>query len=239
MATHDRIRLTACYREAPRSSWTRGLSSSGACRARLLVEAATGHDLGYAAAMRPTAAQMAVSLGLAPHPEGGFFLETYRAARTLSTPRGERPASTAIIFLVTAESVSRLHRLASDELWVYQGGSPLELVTIAPDGLLERRVLAGVHEIGRGGDRGASPGVEIPAGPPAGSRDRLTQALVPAGSWQGARLAGHPRPRAPHAWALVSCVVTPGFDFADFELGDRDDLLAAYPQHAAIVRELT
>ena len=77
---------------------------------------------------------MAASLGLEPHPEGGYYLETYRAAQTLQTPRGERPASTAIIFLVTAESVSRLHRLTSDELWVFQGGLPLEIVTIAPDG---------------------------------------------------------------------------------------------------------
>src|SRR5512141_584368 len=83
----------------------------------------------YAAGMRPTAAQLAASLGLEPHPEGGYYLETYRAAQTLRTPRGERPASTAILFLVTAESVSRLHRLSSDELWVHQGGLPLELVT--------------------------------------------------------------------------------------------------------------
>ena len=52
--------------------------------------------------MRPTAAQMAASLGLAPHPEGGYYRETYRAAQTLVTPRGERPASTAIVFLITA-----------------------------------------------------------------------------------------------------------------------------------------
>lgn len=163
--------------------------------------------------MRPTAAQMAASLGLEPHPEGGYYLETYRAAQTLRTPRGERPACTAIIFLVTEGSVSRLHRLSSDELWVYQGGLPLELVTIAPDGVLQRRVL--------------------------GSLDSLTQALVPAGSWQGARLAGGPHLPADHAWALVSCVVTPGFDFADFEMGDRAALLAAHPAHAELIRELT
>ena len=84
---------------------------------------------------------MAASLGLEPHPEGGYYRETYRAAQTLRTPRGERPASTAILFLITAESVSRLHRLSSDELWVYQGGLPLEIVTIAPGGGILRRVL--------------------------------------------------------------------------------------------------
>jgi predicted cupin superfamily sugar epimerase len=159
---------------------------------------------------------MAASLGLEPHPEGGYYLETYRAAQTIPTPGGERPASTAILFLVTAESVSRLHRLSSDELWVYQGGLPLELVTIAPDGELRRRVL---------GDQGAP--------------DWLPQALVPAGSWQGARLAGGPHEPAHDAWALASCVVTPGFDFADFELGDRDALLAEHGEHAQLIRAFT
>ncbi len=159
---------------------------------------------------------MAASLGLQPHPEGGYYLETYRAAQTLQTPRGERPASTAIIFLVTAESMSRLHRLTSDELWMYQGGLPLEIVTIAPDGGLKRRVL----------------------GDPEGE-GLLPQVLVPAGSWQGARLAGGPHLSAGHGWALVSCVVTPGFDFADFEVGERAALVAAYPQHGEVIEQLT
>ena len=189
--------------------------------------------------MRPTAAQMAASLGLEPHPEGGHYLETYRAAQTLRTPRGERPASTAILFLVTAESVSRLHRLSSDELWVYQGGLPLELVTIAPDGELQRRVLGDLEELVRGRDHDQPPPAGSPAGLPQGALGRLPQALVPAGSWQGARLAGGPHLPAQDAWALVSCVVTPGFDFADFELADRDALLAAHPQHAELIRELT
>ena len=189
--------------------------------------------------MRPTAAQMAASLGLEPHPEGGYYLETYRAAQTLQTARGERPASTAIIFLITAESVSRLHRLASDELWIYQGGLPLELVTIAPDGTLQQRVLGDLEEIVRSRDHGVAPTDDFPVGLPEGSLDWLAQALVPAGSWQGARLAGGPHLPAQYAWALVSCVVTPGFDFADFEIGERDALLAACPQHDALIRELT
>jgi predicted cupin superfamily sugar epimerase len=166
--------------------------------------------------MRPTAEQMAVSLGLAPHPEGGYYLETYRAEQTLLTPRGERPASTAILFLITEGSVSHLHRLSSDELWVFQGGLPLEIVTIAPDGELRRRVLGDLEGEGL-----------------------LPQALVPAGSWQGARLAGGPHLPADRAWALVSCVVTPGFDFADFELGDREALVASHPRHADVIRALT
>ena len=186
---------------------------------------------------------MAVSLGLEPHPEGGYYLETYRAAQTLRTPRGERPASTAILFLVTAESVSRLHRLSSDELWVYQGGLPLELVTIAPDGVLLRRVLGDLDEAVRGSTpttrRRRSPGdCGAPGRPSAGDR------LASAGAGAGRQLAGRPPGGRPAAaggpvLGLVSCVVTPGFDFADFELGDRDALLVAHPEHAEIVRELT
>jgi len=189
--------------------------------------------------MRPTAEQMAASLGLAPHPEGGYFLETYRAEQTLRTPRGERPASTAILFLITEGSVSHFHRLASDELWVYQGGLPLELTTIAPDGALQQRVLGDLEEIVRSRDHGVAPTDELPVGLPEGALDWLAQALVPAGSWQGARLAGGPHLPAQYAWALASCIVTPGFDFADFELAERDALLAAYPAHAQIIRELT
>ena len=182
---------------------------------------------------------MAASLGLEPHPEGGYYLETYRAAQTLYTPRGERPASTAIIFLVTEGSSSRLHRLSSDELWVFQGGLPLEVVTITPGGTVERRVLGDLEEIIRSRSHETSPTEEPSVGPPEGSADWLPQALVRAGHWQGARLAGGPHLPAEHAWALVSCVVTPGFDFADFELADRDVLLAAHPEQADLIRELT
>jgi predicted cupin superfamily sugar epimerase len=182
---------------------------------------------------------MAASLGLEPHPEGGFYRETYRAAQTLQTPRGERPASTAIVFLITADSVSRLHRLTSDELWIYQGGLPLELVTIAPDGELRQFVLGDLEEIVRSRDHSHEPTAEFPVGLPEGSLDWLSQALVPAGSWQGARLAGGPHLPAQYAWALVSCVVTPGFDFADFEIGVREALLSEFPAHAELIGELT
>lgn len=173
--------------------------------------------------MRPTAAELAATLGLEPHPEGGFFRETYRAAETVVTPRGERAASTAILFLVTAAAISHLHRLASAELWVFQGGLPLELVTLSPGGDVETRVLGGLAD-------GTPEALEAAATP---------QALVPAGSWQGARLAGGPHLPASRAWALVSCVVSPGFEYEDFELGERDALLAAYPEHAEIVTTFT
>jgi len=174
---------------------------------------------GYVCHMRPRARELAASLGLEPHPEGGFFRETYRAGETVATPRGERPLSTAILFLVTAEAISHLHRLTSDELWVFQGGLPLELVTIAADGTAHARVLSESEASVDG--------------------EHLPQALVPAGSWQGARLAGGPHLPAGYAWALVSCIVTPGFSSEDFELGEREALLTALPQHAVLIRDFT
>jgi predicted cupin superfamily sugar epimerase len=72
-----------------------------------------------------------------------------------------------------------------------------------------------------------------------GVEDWVPQALVPAGSWQGARLAGGPHLPADYAWALVSCIVTPGFSYEDFELGEREALLAAHPQYAELIRDFT
>ncbi len=181
--------------------------------------------------MRPTAAELAATLGLEPHPEGGAFRETYRCGESVATPRGERPASTAILFLVTSGSMSRLHRLTSDELWVFQGGLTLELATISPAGEARRRLLGDPAEA-------AQPGADAPAAA-RGRTDQRPQALVTAGSWQGARLAGGPHLPAERAWALVSCIVTPGFVYEDFELGRRDALLATYPEHADLIVAFT
>jgi predicted cupin superfamily sugar epimerase len=197
--------------------------------------------------MRPRARELAATLGLEPHPEGGFFRETYRSAEVVETPRGERPLSTAILFLVTSDSLSRLHRLRGDELWVFQGGLPLELVTIAGDGQPGVRVLGDLGELVRSGrpgsvggrDPGSATVVEGLPGLPDGAGDWLPQALVPGGSWPGARHAGGPHLPADYAWALVSCIVTPGFVYEDFELGERAALLASYPRHAELIRDFT
>ena len=187
--------------------------------------------------MRPSAEELAATLGLKPHPEGGFFRETYRAVETVQSPRGERAASTVILFLVTAAALSHLHRIRSDELWVFQGGLPLELVMLSPGGELETRVLGDPAETGR--TPAAGPDEADLEGGAAAAAAWLPQALVPAGSWQGARLAGGPHLPAEYAWALVSCIVTPGFDYADFEIGEREALLAAYPRHAEVIAALT
>jgi len=158
----------------------------------------------------PTADEIVALLELAPHPEGGFYRETHRSSVLAPTPRGPRAASTAILFLVPRETFSALHRIASDEVWHHHAGAPLRVVQIAPDGLRTDHLL----------------GMDLPRG-------ERPQATVPAGAWFGAHVDGE------GAWSLVSCTVAPGFDFADFELAERDALLERFPRHEALVRRLT
>jgi uncharacterized protein len=164
-----------------------------------------------------TAERIAAELGLEPHPEGGYFRETYRAVERVATPRGPRALATAIFFLVTADGPSRFHRLASDELWMHNGGARLELLTLMPDGGAERAVLAGAGRL--------SSGEEV-----------TPQALVSSGAWQAARVLPS---EGGVDWTLVTCVVSPGFDYADFELADAGELLVAYPEQADAIIALT
>ncbi|MEM9382932.1 MAG: cupin domain-containing protein [Planctomycetota bacterium] len=125
-------------------------------------------------------------LGLAPHPEGGYFRETIRSDVSVDAHGGTRSAVTSILFLLPTGHRSRNHRVRSDEIWLHHGGDDVGLTV---EGHADVRV-------------GASPGAAL-------------QTLVPAGAWQAAEaLPG------PHGYALVGCVVAPGFDFADFELED-------------------
>ena len=166
----------------------------------------------------PSAEQVIERLALRPHPEGGFYRETYRAADVIGAEalpgrfRGDRTCSTAIHFLLRGEQFTALHRLRSDELWHFYLGAPLEIVEISTDGSLAVTRL----------------GPDLPAG-------ESPQAVVPAGHWFGARLAEP----GPGAFALAGCTVAPGFDFADLEMGRRDRLIDAYPQHEAVIRALT
>lgn len=158
-------------------------------------------------AKAPSAADLIELHGLRPHPEGGFYRETYRSGG--KTARG-RCYSTAIYFLLPAGAKSRLHRLKSDELWHFYLGGPLTVAQILPDGSVERAVL--------GPD------------PAAGHAQQL---VVPAGRWFGS----YPEPGT--KYAFVGCTVSPGFDFEDFEFGDRGALLAEYPGAAALIKRLT
>ncbi|MFL6024732.1 MAG: cupin domain-containing protein [Marmoricola sp.] len=127
-------------------------------------------------------------LDLRPHPEGGWYAETYRHADAVGRPEGERSLGTAIYFLLLPGESSAWHRVASDELWFHHRGGSLRLfVGDTPTSYAEHRL-----------------------GPDTAAGER-PQAVVPGGSWQAAR----PVDEA----VLVSCVVVPGFDFADFTLG--------------------
>jgi len=150
-------------------------------------------------------------LGLHPHPEGGFYRETFRATSRVGTHdgRGERAASTAIYFLLPAGTFSALHRVRSDEAWHHYDGDPVDLHTIDAGGV------HAVARLGRGWDAGERP-----------------QIVVPAGVWQAAVPAGR-------AWSLCGCTVAPGFDFADFEMPSRSELVARFPRHRELIEKLS
>jgi predicted cupin superfamily sugar epimerase len=94
--------------------------------------------------MHPEAARLIAALDLAPHPEGGWYRETFRSEQTVTTSRGTvRSAATAIYFLLTCEAFSAFHRIASDETWHFYRGDEIVIEIIAPGGTHERRVLAG------------------------------------------------------------------------------------------------
>jgi predicted cupin superfamily sugar epimerase len=138
-------------------------------------------------------------LDLSPHPEGGWYRETWRSELTVTQSvlppeyTGPRSAGTAILFLLMPGQQSAWHTVRSAELWLFHRGSPLELeVGVEHDS-------ATTHLLGSDIEAGEHP-----------------QLLVPPGHWQRAR----PRDDEP---SLVSCVVVPGFDFADFELGAASD----------------
>lgn len=167
--------------------------------------------------MTTTPEGLIAALDLAPHPEGGWFKETWRAAESIPADAlparfgGPRAHGTAILFLLAAGQFSALHRIAADELWCFHLGDPLVVHVLHPgDGRRQDIVLGAALEAGQ----------------------RL-QAVVPHGATFGARLADGGR------YALVSCVVAPGFDFADFVMPTRAELVATFPQHAELVRALT
>jgi uncharacterized protein len=136
---------------------------------------------------------VAVLLDLQPHPEGGWFRQTWQTPVTFSPPGydGQRNAATAIYYLLQPGERSRWHVVRSDELWLWHSGGPLRLT------------LGGAGDEPAGGDAVVL-GDALDAG-------QQPQVLVPGGVWQCAEPAGQ-------AAVLVSCVVAPGFDFADFRL---------------------
>jgi uncharacterized protein len=155
-------------------------------------------------------------LALTPHPEGGYFRQTYSSDLILEKEAlppnftGPRAASTAIYFLLDAENFSAFHRIRSDELWHFYAGASLEIHVIDPDAVYSRIILGG--------------------NPDAGEN---FQAVVKAGCWFASRV------QSPKSFALVGCTVAPGFDFADFKLAKRTDLSQRFPQHKNLIETLT
>lgn len=160
-------------------------------------------------------------LQLTQHPEGGYYCEIYRSDESLdagalpSRYGSPRTISTAIYFLLKADEPSKFHRLQSDELWHYYAGDPVSIHLIDERGEYERKVL----------------------GPDYANGQAFMQ-IIPQQSWFGATVE-IPVIDKPAGYVLLGCTVAPGFDFADFELAKREDLLAEFPPYAAIIHELT
>lgn len=162
-----------------------------------------------------TAAFWIDKLKLLPHPEGGFYRESYRATETIpatglpSRFGDQRNFSTAIYFLLRSQDRSFFHRIKSDELWHFHTGKCLSVFVLDDQGLTE-------HKLGPDPDKGES-----------------LQVVIPANRWFGAKLSD------PDGYTLSGCTVAPGFDFADFELADRASLIKQFPSFAEIIHELT
>lgn len=163
-----------------------------------------------------TAEQIKKQLGLVAHPEGGSYIQTYKATEAISKealdPRypAARSTGTAIYYLLEPGTFSELHRLRSDEIFHFYLGDPVEQLQLLPDGS-SRVVLIG-SDLGRG---------------------QLPQLVVPKNVWQGARLVWG------GSFALLGCTVSPGFEFDDYESGTRAGLARQYPSQRELIGSLT
>jgi predicted cupin superfamily sugar epimerase len=161
--------------------------------------------------MNPQAQHIIAQLGLVPLPlEGGYFRETWTSAAMLASGRA---ASSAIYFFMAPGEFSALHRMAAEEVWHFYSGDAVEHLQLDPS---EGRVTL----------------TKLGSDVTAGERPQLS---IPSGIWQGARLA----PGGRHSWALLGCTVSPAWDQAEFELGDRAALQLAFPGNDTLIRTLT
>lgn len=155
-------------------------------------------------------------LQLATHIEGGAFREIYRSpvlaplSALPSSFTGERSFCTSIYFLLQQHQFSAFHKIKSDEVWHFYYGDALIVYEIDREGRMIE------HRLGCDPDNNES-----------------FQCVISAGNWFAARLAPG------GDYSLVGCTVSPGFDFADFELANRAALAATYPQHEGLIRQLT
>ena len=152
-------------------------------------------------------------LDLQPHPEGGFYKETYRSKGKIKLGgeldiKDERNYSTAIYFLLVQDSFSAWHRIKQDEAWHFYEGSPVRVHSISPKGEYW------YFDLGLDFNLGQEP-----------------QYIVPGGSWFASETLG--------AYSLVGCTVAPGFDFKDFELANRKELSQLFPAHQPLIQKFT
>ena len=153
---------------------------------------------------------------LLPHPEGGWFKETYKSVEKISVAglpdrfSGERAFSTAIYFLLENGNFSAFHRIKSDECWHFYAGGCLLVYIIHHNGELQ------VVRLGNNPER-----------------DEVFQFVVPANCWFASI------PDTDVEFSFVGCTVAPGFDFKDFELAGQESLIKEYPQHSDIIKKLT
>lgn len=153
-------------------------------------------------------------LDLKPHPEGGFYKETYRSIYEIEKkrlPKGypdNRKLSTCIFYLLRSGEISKFHRLRSDEIWFYHKGSALKVIILDKEGKKH------VHFLGSNSEK-----------------PEQFQLFIPAGVIFAAEVT------EPESYSIFSCVVTPGFEFDDFELFDKNDLIQAYPKHYNLIEK--
>jgi len=158
-----------------------------------------------------TAQEIKALLNLQPHPvEGGSFRRTYTSAGFVELPRGLRAQGTAIYYLLEPGAFSEMHVLASDEIFHFYLGDPVEMLQLYPDGRSALFTL----------------GQDLQAG-------QHVQLVVPAGVWQGTRLVRDGKV------ALLGCTVTPGFDFADYRSASYPELVQKWPDQAERIKALT
>jgi hypothetical protein len=160
--------------------------------------------------------EIITTLNLQPHPEGGYYKETYRSKGFIDSNSlddnyvGKRNYSTCIYFLLTSENFSAFHKINQDEIWHFHEGSTIELHTISEDDIHQK------HLIGNDILNNEEP-----------------QLIVPGNHWFAAKI------KEPNSYALVSCTVSPGFDFKDFILPSRKELTTLFPQHKTLIENFT
>ncbi|MAN27098.1 MULTISPECIES: cupin domain-containing protein [Mesonia] len=164
-----------------------------------------------------TAAQSIIKkLALEPHPEGGYFKETYRSEGEISENqlpdvfKGNRNYSTCIYFLLTSETFSAFHKINQEEIWHFYKGDAIQLVMISEEGELSEVIIGNDIENGE-----------------------LPQFVVPKHYWFAAKVI------QPESYALTGCTVAPGFDFKDFTLPTRQELIDKFPQHQDLITKFT